>query len=184
MPLYVRLSIENLWTSINLCDLSGTLYYKVTDISVRVGSAEIMKGGVVHQLAAIFNNPRFDPYFYDYDFAILKLATPIVLGPNKAAVRLPKLNEAIAAGTATLVTGWGLTKSADSNQFLRGVVVPTYDHATCDEIYIYDGGVTPRMVCAGSLGKDSCNVSFVFLIATLELIFSLNFNIFRGIQVS
>lgn len=120
-----------------------------------------MKGGVVHQVAAIFNNPRFDDYFYDYDFALLKLATPINLGAKMSAVRLPQVNEAIAAGTPSLVTGWGLTKSTDSNQFLRGVVVPTYDQTTCDNIYMYDGGISDRMVCAGSAGKDSCNVSFI-----------------------
>lgn len=120
------------------------------------------KGGDVIFVAAIINHPNFDRFSLDYDFALLRLKSKIVLnGVTKAAIKLPSASDVIKDGTNVLVSGWGLTKKlSESNAVLRGVEVPTHNQEKCRNAYRYDGEITQRMVCAGSFGKDSCNVSF------------------------
>lgn len=125
-----------------------------------MGSKDLDHGGEVIQVAEVINHSYFNPYSFDFDFALLKLTSAISLdGTTKAIIPLPRENEPITDGTAVLVTGWGETQSAkESNKELRGVIVATISQAKCDNIYYYDGGVTDRMVCAGTSGKDSCTV--------------------------
>jgi trypsin len=130
---------------------------------VRIGSRDLASGGEVINVLAVINHPYFDSYSFDYDYALLKLTTLIVVdGITKAIIRLPSLNEPIADSTYTLVSGWGTTRSfTESNKVLRGVIVPTVNQDKCNQIYRYDGGVTKQMVCAAAPGKDSCSVSFL-----------------------
>lgn len=118
-------------------------------------------GGEVIPVYIVRNHPYFSEYTYDYDYALLQLRTFITFdGVTKAPISLPALNEPIEDGTEVFVSGWGLTKNfSESNKILRGVIIPIINQTRCDNIYKYDGGITKQMVCAGSLGKDSCNVS-------------------------
>lgn len=108
----------------------------------------------------MIKHPYFNEYTFDFDYSLLSLKTFITFdGVTKAPIELADLNEAIDDETQVLVSGWGLTRSStESNKVLRGVVIPTYNQDQCDRIYKYDGGITKQMVCAGSPGKDSCNV--------------------------
>lgn len=163
--------------------LIGTYRTPASYFSVRAGSQELERGGEVIKVAVVINHQNFNPYSFDYDFALLKLSNPINLdGKTKAIIPLPSSNQEIADNTATFVTGWGSTQnSKESNKLLRGVVVPTINQSKCNNIYYYDGGVTSRMVCAGSYGKDSCSVSTCSLLVFIYiLIFHL---IHREIQV-
>lgn len=123
------------------------------------------QGGEVIAVILVVGHPSFSSYTLDYDFTLLRLAKNIVFdGVTRAAIKLPAANEAIADGSYVLVSGWGLTKNSnESNEVLRGVVIPTTNQNKCYKMYEYDGGVTKQMVCAGSLGKDSCNVSQSFI---------------------
>jgi Trypsin len=119
----------------------------------------------------VLNHPYFSPYTYNFDYALLRLATFITFdGITKAPIALPDLNEEVSDGTPVLVSGWGLTKSlTESRQFLRGVVLPTINQTKCDTIYKYDGGISKQMICAGSPGRDSCNVRHFFLLVKKAL---------------
>ena len=141
--------------------LIGTYRTQTSLLSVRVGSQDLGTGGEVISVETVISHPNFNPYSFDFDFALLKLSNAIVLNNNsKAIIRLPSENEPIADNTAVLVSGWGATQnSKESNKILRGVVVPTINHEQCGYYYYFDGGVTERMICAGSSGKDSCTVS-------------------------
>jgi hypothetical protein len=132
----------------------------------------------------VVNHPSFSPYTYDFDYALLRLAKFITFdGVTKAPIALPDLNEQVSDGTPVLVSGWGLTKSStESRQFLRGVVLPTINQTKCDDIYKYDGGISKQMICAGSPGKDSCNVRHLF--PFLKKLFKSIFHDFREIRVS
>lgn len=90
---------------------------------------------------------------------MLKLKGLIKLdGISKAAIALPSQDELIADKTQVMVSGWGYTRNAaESNLKLRGVVILTKNQAQCNNTYKSDGGITIRMVCAASPGKDSCN---------------------------
>lgn len=155
-----------------LCSLKGTYRTPASYLSVRVGSQDLGKGGEVFKVATVINHPSFNTYSFDFDFALLKLSSLIKLdGKTKAIIPLPTGNQAIADNTAVSITGWGETQnSKESNKVLRSVIVPTINQAKCDNIYYFDGGVTSRMVCAGSAGKDSCTVSF-HLFSVLLLIY-------------
>lgn len=134
-----------------------------------MGSQVLESGGEVIPVSTVINHPSFDPYSFNFDFALLKLSQSIQLdGKSKAVIPLPPANQRIADNTAVFITGWGATQNVnESNKVLRGVVVPTINQAKCDNIYYYDGGVTTQMVCAGSSGKDSCTVSSCFSLSFL-----------------
>lgn len=138
--------------------LKGTYQRLPADLSVRVGSQNLGSGEEIGVVANIIH-PDFDRYVYDFDFALLKLATAITLdGVSKAIIPLPPADDPIEDNTPVLVSGWGSTlNAAESNKVLRGVIVETMNQKICNDRYRYDGGVTNAMVCAGSPGKDSCN---------------------------
>jgi hypothetical protein len=106
------------------------------------------------------NHPYFNRYSFDYDFALLQLSKLITFdGVTKAPITLPSATDIISDGASVLVSGWGWTRNVnETNLRLRGVIIPVINQAKCNQIYAFDGGITKQMVCAGSLGKDSCNV--------------------------
>lgn len=139
--------------------LQGTYKHEASDLSVRVGSQILGSGGKVISVEANINHPRYDSNTFEFDFALLKLAEAIVLnGVTTAIIPLSAFNDPIEDNTPVLVTGWGSTlKASESNSVLRGVIVETMNQKTCNQRYLYDGGITEDMLCAGSPGKDSCN---------------------------
>ncbi|XP_067004199.2 trypsin-1 isoform X1 [Anabrus simplex] len=130
-------------------------------ISVRAGSSNRACGGSIHQVAQIISHPKFDRNTLDYDFALIRVATPFSFGSNVAAVGLPSRNEDVSPGTSAIVTGWGLTSEGDgwNATILQQVTVPIVSYSECNADYEnYDGGITERMICAGYTagGKDAC----------------------------
>lgn len=153
----------------------GTYGASASVLSVRVGSGVLNEGGEVIPVQAVYNHPNFNSYLLDFDFALLRLKTDIKFdGVTTAAVPLPPADQEIVEDSPVLVSGWGLTKkSSESNKKLRGVVIPTINQAQCNQIYSRDGGVSKQMLCAGSSGRDSCNVGkFWNSFLTFWLIFS------------
>ena len=137
----------------------------ISTLSVRVGSREKNEGGEIFQVALVRSHPKYNPYTYNYDFALLQLRYSINFdGVTKAPIELPELNEPIFKGMEVFVTGWGATQSlTESNRYLRGVTISIVDQENCNNIYKYDGGISDRMVCAAAPGKDSCAVRFLLL---------------------
>lgn len=148
-------------TFLRLPEKKGTYKTAASVLSVRVGSDTMNEGGEVIDVFIVINHSSFKTYSLDFDFALLRLVKNIQFdGVRKAPIALPRDDELVLDGSEVLVSGWGLTKkSTESNKMLRGVKIPTLNQATCNRMYEYDGGVTKQMLCAGSLGKDSCNVS-------------------------
>lgn len=138
----------------------GTHETPVSYLSVRVGSQRLMAGGEIVKVTGIVNHPSYNPYSFDFDFCVLRLAKYVVLdGVTKAIIPLPPLNNVIADNTQVLVSGWGYTKNnSETRDLLRGVFVFTKNQASCNQIYDWYGGVTNQMVCAADKGKDSCSV--------------------------
>lgn len=101
---------------------------------------------------------------------------------SKAIIELPTANDPIEDNTRVFISGWGQTEDANASKELRAVVVLTINQEKCDKAYYWDGGISDEMICAGSSGKDSCNVRFVdfFINFTLNFCF---FCYFRVIQV-
>lgn len=131
-----------------------------TRFSVRVGSSYSNRGGDVIKINKIIAHPQFSMRTLNYDFAILKVQTPITLIPKvKEIIKLPAADDIISDNVEVFVTGFGLTldNSIRDDTELRGVVVPVVGKKICKRAYPFL--ITDQMVCAGLAagGKDSCS---------------------------
>lgn len=91
----------------------------------------------------------------DHDIALLELCKPVEFTFRVQPVGLApkKANRDGKAKNAT-VAGWGtLRESGTTSRYLRAVVVPIVDTATCNKAY---GFIKKGHICAGRHGKDSC----------------------------
>ncbi|XP_072886133.1 transmembrane protease serine 5-like isoform X1 [Hemitrygon akajei] len=97
---------------------------------------------------------------HDYDIALMKLRKPITFTDTVEAICLPKYNQQIMPGKKCWITGWGQT-SADADvteNVLKEASVPLISTERCNSSCMYNGAITPRMLCAGYReGKaDAC----------------------------
>jgi trypsin len=141
-----------------------TFVTRSRDITVRVGSDKLQSGGEVFTVKKIKNHPNFNPFTYNYDFAVIELWGKIKMKVGvKEVIELPIHDDPIEDGTITFVSGWGDTQnSSESSEILRGVEIPTVNQKRCKEIY---SNLSNQMICAGNLvngGKDSCQGKYVF----------------------
>lgn len=118
------------------------------DILVRVGSRYRNLGGVLHRVKEKIVHESYNNPPYSFDFAILKVYPDIHFVPNvKTAIKLPAQNEQVKDGVNAMVSGWGLTlKEAETNEKLRGVVLPIMKQNECRRKYPF---LTDQMICAG-----------------------------------
>ncbi|XP_068083872.1 trypsin-1-like [Anabrus simplex] len=126
-------------------------------LSLRAGTTVRGSGGTVHQASSVLAHPDFNPSTIDYDFALIRVASPFRFGPNVRAVALPSQNEVIPGGTKTVVTGWGATSEGGSvSDTLQKVILPIVPNILCN--LAYNGEITDRMLCAGFIDgrRDAC----------------------------
>lgn len=96
------------------------------------------EGGDVHSVAEIFENPNYKIKTMDYDAALLRLYTPIVIDNwTKEAIPLPFFREPVVIDTPLLVSGWGSTMNDNEDSTsLRAVVLTVSDFRVCNKAYI------------------------------------------------
>ena len=129
--------------------------------------------GTRHTKCSHVNHPQYDDTDtgteeFNFDFAIVKLNTPVEIGPHAAPACLPtpKLEGDFLSGKTMTVSGWGaLSQGGDGPFVLHKVEVPGLTNEVCQEKYECpnDGGICgeliPAMLCAGNVvdgGIDSC----------------------------
>lgn len=97
-------------------------------------------------------HPKYNRRLFDYDIAIIEVATPDLWYPVDLAITEPLENEKL------LVTGWGLNEKGQTPIDLQALEVPVVSSATCNRPSSYDGQITSRMFCAGPMtgGSGSC----------------------------
>ncbi|XP_058450009.1 trypsin alpha-3-like [Malaya genurostris] len=128
----------------------------VSSITFRAGSASRLTGGTVFQAAEIINHPQYNSNTLDNDVCVIRVTTSFA-GTDIAPISLVSSGTSIAAGTRSVVSGWGLTVTGGSLPVnLRAVDIPVVAHSTCQSQW-GAGSVTVNMVCAGEPGRDSCN---------------------------
>jgi secreted trypsin-like serine protease len=113
-------------------------------------------------VAQIIRHESYNPKTTDFDIALLKLTSPVMLGRSGAAktglISLAPSTIGDLAGLYSWVTGWGNTSPIISAypDKLYEVNVPIVANSICNNSSHYDGDITNNMLCAGSSGKDSC----------------------------
>lgn len=132
-------------------------------LEVRAGSSFRLEGGTMYYVQSIIQHPQYNNNTGDYDITILKLTTPLALGPGIAPITLASADRPIVAGEWGNLTGWGrFVEGGQTARQLQVVEVPVLDHDECYRTYYWIRKVTDRMLCAGienKGGKASCNVS-------------------------
>ncbi|XP_067413458.1 transmembrane protease serine 11C-like [Emydura macquarii macquarii] len=96
---------------------------------------------------------------HDYDVAVVQLSAPIEFTNDIRMVCLPEAFYVFPHNTTCFVTGWGaLSFDGPSINNLQQAEVKIIDTNICNREEVYNGLITPGMVCAGYLeGKvDAC----------------------------
>ncbi len=104
-------------------------------------------------------HPKFSKSTLQYDVALITLASPSTATPMPLIS--PEQDANLAVPAQLDVAGFGLTSNggATSNT-LREVNIPFVSDAACQSAYTgagFNNYSTATMICAGGLGKDSCN---------------------------
>ncbi|XP_064917713.1 transmembrane protease serine 11E isoform X1 [Columba livia] len=96
---------------------------------------------------------------HQYDVAVVELASPIEFTSDVHSVCLPEASHIFPENTSCFVTGWGaLENDGQSVNQLRQAEVKIISTEVCNRRAVYNGAITPGMLCAGYLeGKvDAC----------------------------
>ncbi|XP_010142877.1 PREDICTED: transmembrane protease serine 11E-like, partial [Buceros rhinoceros silvestris] len=96
---------------------------------------------------------------HDYDIALVKLSNRVEFTSSIHHVCLPEPSQTFPYDTSAVITGWGaLTNDGPTPNTLQEATVKLIDSNTCNREEVYDGDITPRMLCAGYLegGVDAC----------------------------
>ncbi|XP_040337949.1 transmembrane protease serine 11E isoform X1 [Herpailurus yagouaroundi] len=110
-------------------------------------------------LRRIFVHEKYKYPSHDYDISVAELSSPVPYTNAVHRICLPDASHEFQPGDEMFVTGFGALENDGSGQnHLRQVQVDLIDTKTCNEPRSYNGAITPRMLCAGSLkGKrDAC----------------------------
>ena len=143
------------------------------DFDVIVGEHTISdtSDGTTHKVCDITTHPDYQKLQkHDYDFAIVRLKSPVTFGSktNAACLPLNKFKGDKLAGKNGTISGWGKQDEALSggveSDVLLSVEVPMLTDKECKEdykkfpIYYNARPITERMICAGQPegGVDSC----------------------------
>ncbi|KAM9581081.1 transmembrane protease serine 11E-like [Guaruba guarouba] len=96
---------------------------------------------------------------HEYDVAVVELASAIEFTSDVHSVCLPEASHVFPDNSSCFVTGWGaLENDGSSVNQLRQAEIKIISTATCNRREVYNGVITPGMLCAGYLqGKvDAC----------------------------
>uniref|UniRef100_A0A9J7ZT78 Transmembrane serine protease 5 n=1 Tax=Cyprinus carpio carpio TaxID=630221 RepID=A0A9J7ZT78_CYPCA len=99
----------------------------------------------------IIYNKNYNHRTHDNDIALVKLRAPLNFSDTIRPVCLPQYDYDLPGGTQCWISGWGYTQPDDAP-------VPLISTKKCNSSCMYNGEITPRMLCAGyTEGKvDAC----------------------------
>jgi len=127
--------------------------------------------GATHKVCDITVHPDYQKeQLFDYDFAIIRLKSPVAFDSksNVACLPLDQFKGDALAGENGTISGWGrqdeIENGGESSDDLMSVEVPLLTEDLCNEYYakypfFYNfRPITKRMICAGTTkgGIDSC----------------------------
>ncbi|XP_075045727.1 transmembrane protease serine 5 [Mixophyes fleayi] len=136
--------------------------------SPQLSSWSVLSGIVSHSpmrqkasaVEKIIYHQKYDDRTHDYDIALMKLEKPLNYSDSIRPVCLPQYDQDLPAGSECWISGWGHTQPDNTHmpRSLKEAMVPLISTKKCNSSCIYNGDITPRMLCAGYLdGKvDAC----------------------------
>uniref|UniRef100_A0A8C2TKS8 Transmembrane serine protease 13 n=1 Tax=Coturnix japonica TaxID=93934 RepID=A0A8C2TKS8_COTJA len=111
-------------------------------------------------VSQVIINSNYSDDHDDYDIALMKLSRPLTLSAQIRPACLPMHGQRFQTGRSCFITGFGKTRENEDNTSpkLREAEVKLIDYKICNSDKVYEGYLTPRMMCAGYLqgGKDAC----------------------------
>uniref|UniRef100_U3JTP7 Transmembrane serine protease 13 n=1 Tax=Ficedula albicollis TaxID=59894 RepID=U3JTP7_FICAL len=111
-------------------------------------------------VSQVIINSNYSDDHDDYDIALMKLSKPLTLSAQVRPACLPMYGQRFQTGRSCFITGFGKTRENEDNTSpkLREAEVKLIDYKICNSDKVYEGYLTPRMMCAGYLqgGKDAC----------------------------
>ncbi|KAG8569418.1 hypothetical protein GDO81_014402 [Engystomops pustulosus] len=124
------------------------------------GTINLDQDRVVSSIAAIFKHEKYNDNTDDFDVALLKLTTPLTFTAGVQPACLPMSQQSFNPNTRCWISGFGKTVATlkETSNVLMNTEVGIISTEVCNSPTVYDGAITPRMMCAGDLrgGKDSC----------------------------
>ncbi|XP_040181956.1 transmembrane protease serine 5 [Rana temporaria] len=125
-----------------------------------ISHSSVGQKGSVSAVEKIIYHQKYDDRSHDYDIALMKLDKPLNYSDSIRPVCLPQYDQDLAAGSECWVSGWGYTHPDNTHmpRILKEAMLPLISTKKCNSSCIYNGDITPRMLCAGYLdGKvDAC----------------------------
>lgn len=106
--------------------------------------------GQYRNVAAFITHPKYDPYRYENNIAVLYLDKPLVLGANVRSITLYLPSTQVPYGVNATIAGWGLTDLTDPTSWsndLQATLIPISARDTC--YAAYKGLINDSMLCAG-----------------------------------
>jgi secreted trypsin-like serine protease len=137
--------------------------------TIRAGSSRSDSGGQIYEIESIVVHKGWNPTTTDFDAAIGKMKTKIVMDANKQPIKMTVFPEKIAEGTVVMTSGFGLTQNVNEDmRDLRKVEVNVVSLSQCRATSGGECRITSNMLCAFATGKDSCSggksdFNFLFL---------------------
>uniref|UniRef100_A0A3Q2G3F2 Transmembrane serine protease 5 n=1 Tax=Cyprinodon variegatus TaxID=28743 RepID=A0A3Q2G3F2_CYPVA len=151
-----KTSLENIWGfSYRLPQVSSWVVY--AGIVTRSSATIAQNAGYV--VEKIIYNKNYNHRSHDSDIALIKLRRPLNFSDTIRPICLPPYDYDLPGGTQCWISGWGYTQpDVHSPATLKEAPVPIITTKRCNSSCMYNGEITPRMLCAGyTEGKvDAC----------------------------
>ncbi|XP_046850551.1 chymotrypsinogen B-like isoform X3 [Xenia sp. Carnegie-2017] len=138
--------------------LASDIYVILGDTNIHSRSLDQMILGVSY----VYRHPLFgNRSRYDYDIALLRLASTVKFNHFVMPACLPRRNVSLTAGKNCTVTGFGkTTERGKKSTRLKEAEVPLISPSECKKVMGNTGplGITHTMLCAGYKqgGVDAC----------------------------
>uniref|UniRef100_A0A3P8SH02 Transmembrane serine protease 5 n=1 Tax=Amphiprion percula TaxID=161767 RepID=A0A3P8SH02_AMPPE len=149
-------SLENMWQfSYRLPQVSSWVVYA----GIVTRSSAKMAQHTGYAVEKIIYNKNYNHRSHDSDIALMKLRTPLNFSDTIRPICLPQYDYDVPGGTQCWISGWGYTQpDVHSPDTLKEAPVPIISTKKCNSSCMYNGEITPRMLCAGYMeGKvDAC----------------------------
>ncbi len=138
----------------------------MSDITIRLGEYDFDETNDAshtdYKLVEAKMHEAYDPRTFDNDIAVLTLDRTVPFSKRVYPICLPPSSEAFTNRRA-FVVGWGtIYFGGPTSSNVQEVNVRVWDNAECAKNYgELNRNVTGKMLCAGEVGRDACQVHLV-----------------------